>query len=359
VSVFVRGAALACALAPELGEAVARLAKAPPPASPAAEPYFAIPLEGGGWMERAERIARGVASSLRSRAALDAAAWRSLPCFVGCSSLAIGALEGEDDPPLPPPGDFARTLARWFGAEGPVFPASSACTSGLTALQLALDLVAAGAFPHALVLGVELRNRLSLAGFASLGLLSKGRARPCDRARDGLVLGEALGALLISGSGRWRLAAAAARVDASSLTGTTPGGEAIAGAMREALSRSGWTAPDVDLIKLQAAGSPQGDLAEARAVRDVFGAAPQTVSLKGAIGHTLGASGPAELALLLGALETGWVPATWGFAEPDVELGLTPTCFNSASDAAAVRRLLFNLSGFGGSVFTLALERAA
>jgi 3-oxoacyl-[acyl-carrier-protein] synthase-1 len=91
-------------------------------------------------------------------------------------------------------------------------------------------------------------------------------------------------------------------------------------------------------------------------VRALFAGAsvPKTVSLKGAIGHTLGASGPAELALLLASLERGHVPATWGFATPDDELGLAP----SGGEAKAVRRVLFNLSGFGGNLMTLALEKA-
>jgi 3-oxoacyl-[acyl-carrier-protein] synthase-1 len=120
------------------------------------------------------------------------------------------------------------------------------------------------------------------------------------------------------------------------------------------LADARWRAGDVDLVKLQAGGSPTGDLAEARALRAVFGAPPRLVSLKGAIGHTLGASGPAELALLLAALARGRVPPTEGFAQPDPELGLAP----SGGEAGGVRRVLFNLAGFGGSVTSVALERA-
>jgi len=124
--------------------------------------------------------------------------------------------------------------------------------------------------------------------------------------------------------------------------------------MRSAMDQARWQPGHVDLIKLQAAGSPLSDLAEARAVRALFTPPPKLASLKGAIGHTLGASGPAELALLLGALARGRVPPTWGYEVYDAEIGLAP------SDGAAgeVRRVLFNLSGFGGSVMTLALERA-
>ncbi len=132
-----------------------------------------------------------------------------------------------------------------------------------------------------------------------------------------------------------------------------PDGKIIAGTMRAALAKAQWTSRAVDLIKLQAGGSPPGDLAEARAIRELFAPPPRTFSLKGAIGHTLGASGPAELALTLASLERGRIPATWGFAAPDEELGLAP----SGGDAKGVSRVLLNLSGFGGNVMSLALER--
>jgi len=356
--VFVRAAALASALAPDLDAAIGRLSGAPLVPAPCIQagglwPYFAIPVPPpGDWMGRAELLARAVAESLRRKADLPAGEWERLPCIVGSSSHDVGARESEAAPALRPPLEFARALAQWFGVQGPTIATTSACTSGLTALQIALDLIAAGALRHALVLGVELANRLTVAGFAGLGLLSAGSARPCDRSRDGLVLGEAFGAVLLCASGPWRIGSLACGMDMSSLTGSAPDGEVIAQTMRAALSGAHWTAADVDLVKLQAAGSPLGDLCEARALRALFSELPRTVSLKSAIGHTLGASGPAELALLLGALDHGRVPATWGFATPDPELGLTP----SGGDAGKVRRVLFNLSGFGG-MCAMTLER--
>ncbi len=205
------------------------------------------------------------------------------------------------------------------------------------------------------MLGVEFSNRLTVAGFAGLELLSATTARPCDRERDGLVLGEALAAVLVSAaSAPWRIAALATGMDATSVTGPAPDGSVIASAMRAAMAGARWESAAVDLIKLQSGGGPLADSAEANAVREVFAPVPKTVSLKGALGHTLGASGPAELALLLASLSRGRVPATWGFANPDDELGLAP----SGGDAQGVHRVLFNLSGFGGSVMSLALEKA-
>jgi 3-oxoacyl-[acyl-carrier-protein] synthase I len=308
---------------------------------------------GHGWMRRAQAIATSVAAALRKKAGLNEEEWGGMPCFVGSSSHFIGAHEEQPGQELGPPVEFAAQLARCFGVSGPVMAVNTACTSGLTALGLARDRVEAGACAHALVLGVELANRLSALGFTALGLLSPTQARPCDRGRDGLALGEAFGAVIVSGAGDWRIAGFAAAIDPSGLATPAPNESVIARAMRAALDAAGWR--EIDLLKLQAGGSPSGDLAEARAVHGVFRSTPRhLVSFKGEIGHTLGASGPAELALLLDALSRGVVPATAGFRRPDPELGLEPR----PGDGSAVRRILFNLAGFGGHVASLALERA-
>jgi 3-oxoacyl-[acyl-carrier-protein] synthase-1 len=313
----------------------------------------ALPPVGRDWMGRAEAIADGVAAALRTKAGLPNDEWRDLPCLTGSSSHFIGAREADPSAKLGPPAEFAARLARRFGASGPAMAVNTACTSGLTALALARDLIDAGIWRHALVLGVELTNRLTAAGFGALGLLSPTKARPCDRERDGLALGEGFGAVLVSDSGPWRIAAATAEIDPSGFTAPAPNEAIIARAMRGALSSAGWQPGDVDLLKLQAGGSPSGDLAEARAVRSLFAEPPLLVSFKGAIGHTLGASGPAELSLLLDALEQGRVPPTAGFATGDPELGLEP----KAADGRNIRRVLFNLAGFGGHVACLALAR--
>lgn len=357
---FVRASALASALGPDLDSAAAQLegppaASAPGTKAAGAWPYFAIPIAGESWWSRAETIARSVAASLRRKAALAPEVWARLPCVVGSSSFCVGAWDDGGWAAMQPPFEFSRRLAQWFGVRGPVTAINTTCTSGLAALDVALGLVTEGG-GEALVLGVEFANRLTVSGFAGLELLSASAARPCDRGRDGLVLGEALGALVVSATpAPWRIAALAAALDAAGVTGPAPDGAVIASTMRAAMSRAGWGSATVDLIKLQAGGGRMADLAEARALHESFSTVPRAVSLKGALGHTLGASGPAELALLAASLERGRVPATWGFAEPDEELGLEP----AGGDAQGVRRVLFNLSGFGGNVMSLALERTA
>jgi 3-oxoacyl-[acyl-carrier-protein] synthase I len=357
---FVRACALASALGPDVEAAVERLAGAP--VAPARNtkiggpwPYFAIPIAGEDWRKRAEAIARSVAEDLRREAALAPGEWAKLPCIVGSSSFSVGAWDDGGWQVLEPSFEFSWRLAKAFGVRGAVTAVSTTCTSGFSALDIALALIAEGEFREVLVLGVEFCNRLTVAGFAGLQLLSATAARPCDRERDGLVLGEAVGAVLVSAApAPWRIAALTTGMDAASITGPAPDGTATAKTMRAAMARAQWETSTVDLIKLQSGGGPLADLAEGRAVRELFATVPRSVSLKGALGHTLGASGPAELALLLASLSRGRVPATWGFAKPDEELGLAP----SGGDAGGVRRVLFNLSGFGGSVMSLALEKA-
>jgi 3-oxoacyl-[acyl-carrier-protein] synthase-1 len=126
--------------------------------------------------------------------------------------------------------------------------------------------------------------------------------------------------------------------------------------MADCLNAAHLNPSDIDLIKLQAAGSPGTDLAEANALRQVFnGQMPPLLSLKPALGHTLGASGIAELAALLACLEADRIPATTRDFEIDGEIALSPT---TVRNTGHVDRALLNLIGFGGGVASLIVERA-
>ena len=112
---------------------------------------------------------------------------------------------------------------------------------------------------------------------------------------------------------------------------------------------------DIELIKVQAAGSPGTDLAEANALKKVFGEKiPPLLSLKPALGHTLGASGIAELATLLACLAADQIPATAGYSEADPEIGpVSPVDRNKCH----INRAMLNLIGFGGGLATMIIER--
>jgi 3-oxoacyl-[acyl-carrier-protein] synthase I len=314
-------------------------------------PWFALPLAEAGWLARAELAVRRVAADFGPLAA-------GTPLFIASSSFQVGLCET-----LPAPYDlpianasFSRQLAAWLQLDGPRYSFSNACISGFSAIEAASTLIAAGQIDEAVVLGCELANASTLAGFAALELLSPSACRPFDVDRDGLVLGETVAAIRLSATPTpWRLAAVRTGIDAWSITGPDPDGTPIAELLGECLAEAGLAAADIDLVKLQAAGSPGTDLAEANALRQIFDSSlPPLYSLKSAIGHTLGASGVAELAALLACLDNGCIPATAGFATADPQLGLQPT---SRCLQQPVRHALLNLIGFGGGLAAMVVTR--
>ena len=315
-------------------------------------PFFALPFAENDWQARAQSACAALRAQLPSLAA-------DTPLFIASSSFQMGLFEQQGRPFTLPHAcaSFAGDLAGWLGLSGPRTCFSNACVSGFSALDAAATLIAAGIIDEALVIGVELANASTLAGFASMELLSPDVCRPFDLLRNGLVLGEALAAVhLTVQPGAWRIAGLSAGLDAYSTTGPDPQGGPIAAAAVHCLKTAKTDPADIQLVKLQAAGSPGTDLAEANALRQVFGdALPPLVSLKPYLGHTLGASGIAELSALVACLDTGFVPATPGFAEFDPEIGLSPTL---ATENRRIVRLLLNLIGFGGGLAHLVVERA-
>lgn len=315
-------------------------------------PYYTLPLPETEWLSRAERAVRHVVAQLDSPAP-------DTPLFVASSSFQIGYFEQQGAPFDMPIGSasFSRQIAHWMGITGPRYSFSNACVSGFSAIEAASTLIAAGLIDEAVVIGVELANASTLAGFGAMELLSPDVCRPLDARRNGLILGEAAAAIRLSAnSGSWRIAGQANGIDAYSTTGPDPEGGPIARVMADCLNAAHLNPSDIDLIKLQAAGSPGTDLAEANALHQVFnGQMPPLLSLKPALGHTLGASGIAELAALLACLEADRIPATAHDFEIDGEIALSPT---TVRNTAHVDRALLNLIGFGGGVASLIVERA-
>jgi len=314
-------------------------------------PYFGLALENGNWLTRAEQAVSCVARQL-------GAISPETTLFIASSSFQIGHFEQQGSPfELPiANAEFSRCIAAWMQLSGPRHSLSNACISGFSAIDAARSLIAAGLIDEAVVVGVELRNDITLAGFAAMELLSPTACQPFDAQRDGLVLGEAVAALhLTAAPTGWRIAGLRTGIDSYSMTGPDPAGGPIAALMHATLNDAGLAASAIDLVKLQAAGSPGTDLAEANALRQVFAPAmPPLLSLKSALGHTLGASGIAETAALLACLDAEQISATAGFTAPDPEIGLVPT---TERCAARTNHALLNLIGFGGGLATMIVER--
>lgn len=351
IPVYVAGRGLVSSLGRDLDAAVAALRHGGVPAVPrtVAEgftwPFQAMADEGGDWWAQARArvtLAAGDSGAL----ATD----RSGPLFIASSSLDIGGRERRNDFEHGV-HHFAEQAAGWLGWAGPVFTVSTACTSASNALLSAATLIGRGEARDALVLGIELPNRLTLAGFGSMQLLSPTASRPLGAGRDGLVLGEAVAALHLSCTpSRWRVAGGSNVVDGSDPAGAVQG--AVVAMCRQALARSGLQPGDIDLVKLQAAGSGANDATEAAALHEVFTPLPALVSLKATLGHTLGASGAAEIALLTACLETGAWPAACA-PDPALRAGL------ATQPPARVRHVLATILGFGGGHTAVVLEDGA
>jgi len=311
--------------------------------------------------------------SLIEQAVTDALAEARLPpqavarlgIFVGSTSLDLPLIESgyatqhaRGEVPLagaPRVGLLARDIAARFGIKGPQYTFNTACSSSANAALYARAMLAEGRIEHALVVGAEGYTRLSVLGFASLMLVTREAYRPFDRARDGMILGEGVGALVLGRAGPAQAPAiigAATACDASSPTNSEPG--RLAGVMREALEDAGVAPKQLVAIKVHGTGTPGSDLSEGQALRLVFGDAPPPLtSIKPYTGHTLGACGAIELLGMLACWREGFLPPTPGFAEPDAAFGLSALTQCERLGAGA---MLCNFFGFGGNNTSLVLR---
>lgn len=359
-AVFLAGMGLACVLGDDMPAVLAALRRGGVPPTPVkvAEgvhwPVYKLARDEGqpgeegrqgDWTRRVRRTLRHVVAQTGDWGA------RTAPLFVASSSLDIGGMEQ-----LPQSQrldgdlqDFADVVAAALDWQGPVFTVSTACTSALNAVLAAADLVRGGGAEEALVIGAEMNNRFTVAGFGAMQLLAPDRAQPFGAQRKGLVLGEAVAALrLRSQPARWQVLGGANVVDGRNPSGTEA--SAVRAMCREVLAQGRLQPGDIDLVKVQAAGSPVNDAIEVEALKQVFDPLPPLVSLKSAIGHTLGAAGAAELALLVGCIEGGVWPAV------DYPLDDTLGIALSAQAPRRLRRMLLNVVGFGGGHASLVLK---
>jgi 3-oxoacyl-[acyl-carrier-protein] synthase II len=247
---------------------------------------------------------------------------------------------------------------------GPGRVVAAACASSTIALALAAEDIARGRCLAALVVACDAVTEFVHAGFASLLALDPEGARPFDRARKGLTLGEAAAVALVMDEDRARregrdvlgiLTGWGATSDANHMTGPAPDGAGLAQAIRSALVRAGQPLDGVASISAHGTGTPFNDAMELKAFRSVFGdALPPVYSIKGAIGHTLGAAGLVEVIVALESLRRGTIPPTVNLREPDPEArgAVSNEVRPQARDAAVVS----TNSGFGGINAALVLR---
>ena len=233
---------------------------------------------------------------------------------------------------------------------------SAACASSTIAVGQAAALISSGVEESVLVIACDAVSEFVYAGFATMNALDPAGARPFDRDRQGLNLGEAAAvALLMSEAPAsrdrrpviGRIAGWAASNDASHVTRPDTTGGQLARAARRAMERAGVGPDQIGFISAHGTGTGYNDAMEMAAFRSIFSARP-VFSVKGALGHTLGAAGLVEILICLRALSEGVVPPTVGLRQPDdCASGWVSECPTPLAHEG-VRAALTTNSGFGG-----------
>jgi len=261
-----------------------------------------------------------------------------------------------------------------YGARGPNFATVSACASSAHALGLALRSLRNGEADLMIAGGTESTvTPLCMAGFASMKALSERNeapekaSRPFDAGRDGFVLGEGAGILVLETIEHARERGApilgefsgfGQSADAYHMTAPAPGGAGAQLAMRHALSDAGMAPTDIDYVNAHGTSTPANDATETAAIRALFGEHADELlvsSTKSMTGHTLGAAGAIESVICLLACRDGIVPPTINHETPDPECDL-----NYAPNEAVKRDVgvaLSNSFGFGGHNVALVVKR--
>jgi 3-oxoacyl-[acyl-carrier-protein] synthase II len=214
---------------------------------------------------------------------------------------------------------------------------------------------------------------IGIGGFCAMKAMStrnddpKSSSRPFDKDRDGFVMGEGAGIIVLEDLEHARKRGARIyceivgygnTADAHHLTAPSPGGEGASRSMKMALRNGGLNPEDITYINAHGTSTPQGDIAETQAVKTVFGNHAKKVvvsSTKGATGHMLGAAGAVETAVCVMAIKTGIVPPTINLHTPDPECDLDYVP-NTAREMP-VNAIINNSFGFGGHNATIAAKK--
>ncbi len=252
-----------------------------------------------------------------------------------------------------------------WGLQGPNYGIVSACASSNHALGMAADMIRLGYADLMLAGGSEsVLLALTFAGFDQARALSRRNdapqkaSRPFDAERDGFVVGEGAGVLILEGlehaQGRGahiygELAGHGMTADAHHITAPAPDGLGAKGAMALALQAAGVSASEVDYINAHGTSTDLGDIAETEAIKLLFGERAYQIpvsSTKSQIGHLLGGAGAVEAIATIMALEEGILPPTINYEHPDPQCDLDYV--PNEARPATVRVAISNSFGFGG-----------
>jgi len=268
---------------------------------------------------------------------------------------------------------IAGNISIRYGMKGPNLAIVTACTTGTHNIGLAGRLIRDGDVDVMVAGGAEMATSpVAVAAFSSMKALSQrnddpaAASRPWDRGRDGFVLGDGAGVLVLEeyehalarGAKIYaELAGFGMSGDAHHITSPPEDGAGAVAAMRNALRNAGMDPADIDYINAHGTSTSAGDLAETRAIKTVFGADTRVAvsSTKSMIGHLLGAAGSVEAIFSVLAIRDGVAPPTINLDDPDDECDLDYVPHQARK--MPIAGALSNSFGFGGTNGTLIFRR--
>jgi 3-oxoacyl-[acyl-carrier-protein] synthase II len=270
----------------------------------------------------------------------------------------------------------AGMISMHYGFMGINYATVSACASSSHALMNAFDYIRMGRADIIVTGGSEATvTKTAIGGFNSMKALSERNdspqtaSRPFDKERDGFVLGEGAGSLILEEYEHARkrgahiyaeVVGAAATADAYHITAPHPEGKGVINVMNLALADAGMNAADIDYINVHGTSTPLGDIAELIAIRHVFGEHAYNLNIsstKSMTGHLLGAAGAIEAIASIMAMNHDFIPPTINHFtdDPDIDNRLNLT-FNEAQHRK-VRAAISNTFGFGGHNASVILKK--
>ncbi|WP_270168548.1 beta-ketoacyl-[acyl-carrier-protein] synthase family protein [Paenibacillus sp. SYP-B4298] len=252
-----------------------------------------------------------------------------------------------------------RVIGQWVADElnltGPRWTITNACAAGNIAIMRAMEELWAGRADVMVAAGVDAMSWIAYTGFGSIRALSSDVCRPFDRNRKGLLLGEGAGVLILErystvvqrgGPVRASILGYGANCDAHHITQPDPGAYGSIRAMNAALEMAGVNSGQIGYVSAHGTGTLANDRMESKALNDVFGGAIRTSSIKGHIGHTLGAASAIEAAMCVKVLETGLLPPTLNLISKDPDCQVDVIAGEPVQ--ADVDYVLSNAYAFGG-----------
>src|SRR5437016_451008 len=265
-------------------------------------------------------------------------------------------------------------FSMYYKLRGPNFATCSACATSSHAVGEAWRTIKMGDAQVIFAGGAEATIvPIGIGGFCAMKALStrnndpQHASRPFDKQRDGFVMGEGAGVLVLEDLEHAKKRGARIyceivgygnTADASHVTAPAPEGEGAARCMRMALRNAGLNPEDISYINAHGTSTPQGDIAETQAIKTVFGDHARKLavsSTKGATGHMLGAAGAVEMTICAKVLQTDAVPPTINYQVPDPECDLDYVANNARQ--MKVNAIVSNSFGFGGHNATIAARK--